>query len=177
MEPFKTFTALAALMNRVNVDTDQIIPKQFLISVERGNMGKNAFYDWRYLDGDDYRPNPEFELNLPRYQGAQPGVMSARRRGMLQTHARPFEVAYESPQGTLRQIAGETGGSFWQTQDVGEGLTRAMAIEQGRYLLGAPARWQSPITMGAVLLQGRQLERFAAGEPGSRDRIFPGTSR
>ncbi len=71
MEPFETFTALAALMNRVNVDTDQVIPKQFLISVERGNMGKNLFYDWRYLDGGDYRPNPEFELNLPRYQGAQ----------------------------------------------------------------------------------------------------------
>ena len=71
MEPFKTFTALAALMNRVNVDTDQVIPKQFLISVERGSMGKNVFYDWRYLDGDDYRPNPEFELNLPRFQGAQ----------------------------------------------------------------------------------------------------------
>ncbi len=71
MEPFKTFTALAALLNRVNVDTDQVIPKQFLVGVNREGMGKNAFYDWRYLDGDEYKPNPEFELNLPRYQGAQ----------------------------------------------------------------------------------------------------------
>ena len=71
MEPFKNFTGAAALLNRVNVDTDTIIPKQFLRSVERGNSGKNAFYDWRYLDGDNYQPNPEFELNLPRYQGAQ----------------------------------------------------------------------------------------------------------
>ncbi|MCZ6557473.1 MAG: 3-isopropylmalate dehydratase small subunit [SAR324 cluster bacterium] len=71
MEPFKTFTALAALMNRVNVDTDTIIPKQFLVGVDREGMGRNAFYDWRYLDGDQYKPNPEFELNLPRYEGAR----------------------------------------------------------------------------------------------------------
>ncbi|MCZ6473382.1 MAG: 3-isopropylmalate dehydratase small subunit, partial [SAR324 cluster bacterium] len=62
MEPFKTFTALAALMNRVNVDTDAIIPKQFLVAMESTGNGKNAFYDWRYLDGDQYKPNPEFEL-------------------------------------------------------------------------------------------------------------------
>ena len=71
MEPFKTFTALAALLNRVNVDTDQVIPKQFLVGVNRDGLGRNAFYDWRYLDGGEYKPNPEFELNLPRYQGAQ----------------------------------------------------------------------------------------------------------
>jgi 3-isopropylmalate/(R)-2-methylmalate dehydratase small subunit len=71
MEPFKSFTAKAALLNRVNVDTDAVIPKQFLRSVGRGNLGKNAFYDWRYLDGDNYEPNPEFELNLPRHQDAQ----------------------------------------------------------------------------------------------------------
>ena len=71
MEPFKSFTAVAALLNRVNVDTDTIIPKQFLRNVERGNLGGNAFYDWRYLDGDNYQPNPEFELNLPRFQGAR----------------------------------------------------------------------------------------------------------
>lgn len=71
MEPFKNFKARAALLNRVNVDTDAVIPKQFLRAVGRGNLSKNLFYDWRYLDGDDYQPNPEFELNLPRYLGAQ----------------------------------------------------------------------------------------------------------
>ena len=71
MEKFKNFTAKAALLNRVNVDTDAVIPKQFLRSVGRGNLGKNLFYDWRYLDGNNYEPNPEFELNLPRHQGAR----------------------------------------------------------------------------------------------------------
>ncbi len=70
MEPFKTFTGLTALMDRVNVDTDAVIPKQFLIGVGRDGLGKFAFFDWRYLASDLSRPNPEFELNLPRYQGA-----------------------------------------------------------------------------------------------------------
>ncbi len=71
MEPLTTFTGLTALMDRVNVDTDQIIPKQFLRGVSKEGLGKGAFYDWRYLVGDEYKPNPEFELNLPRYEGAQ----------------------------------------------------------------------------------------------------------
>jgi VWFA-related protein len=117
-----------------------------------------------------------------------PGVMSARRRGMLQTHARPFEVAYESPQGTLRQIAGETGGSFWQTQDVGEGLTRAMAIEQGRYHLGvsldaaAMTRKKLPKVLvssnrpGVRILVGRGIRARPAPTDTIGGRITPGDS-
>jgi 3-isopropylmalate/(R)-2-methylmalate dehydratase small subunit len=70
MEPLTTFTGLAALMDRVNVDTDAIIPKQFLKGVGRDGLGPSAFFDWRYLEADETRPNPEFELNLPRYRGA-----------------------------------------------------------------------------------------------------------
>ena len=70
METLTTFTGLAALMDRINVDTDQVIPKQFLVGVNRDGLGKFAFFDWRYLEADENRPNPEFELNLPRYQGA-----------------------------------------------------------------------------------------------------------
>jgi 3-isopropylmalate/(R)-2-methylmalate dehydratase small subunit len=69
MEPFRTLTALAAPLDRTNVDTDQIIPKQFLKRIERTGYGDFLFFDWRRTAAGD--PNPEFELNNPRYRGAQ----------------------------------------------------------------------------------------------------------
>jgi len=69
MEPFRTLTALAAPLDRTNVDTDQIIPKQFLKRIERTGYGEFLFFDWRRTPSGD--PNPEFELNDPRYKGAQ----------------------------------------------------------------------------------------------------------
>jgi len=69
MEPFRTLTALAAPLDRTNVDTDQIIPKQFLKRIERTGYGEFLFFDWRRTASGD--PNPEFELNAPRYKGAQ----------------------------------------------------------------------------------------------------------
>ncbi|MCF8564950.1 3-isopropylmalate dehydratase small subunit [Alicyclobacillus tolerans] len=68
MEPLIQHKGLVAALDRVNVDTDQIIPKQFLKRVERSGFGQFLFNDWRYLS--DGSPNPEFELNQPRYQGA-----------------------------------------------------------------------------------------------------------
>jgi 3-isopropylmalate/(R)-2-methylmalate dehydratase small subunit len=68
MTPFTTHTGIVAAIARVNVDTDQIIPKQFLKRVERTGFGPALFYDWRYLT--DGSPNPKFELNLPRANGA-----------------------------------------------------------------------------------------------------------
>ncbi|MBF0627666.1 MAG: 3-isopropylmalate dehydratase small subunit [Magnetococcales bacterium] len=77
MEPFKSVTALVAPLDRANVDTDAIIPKQFLKSIRRTGFGPNLFDEWRYLDrGEpgqpcDHRPrNPDFVLNQSRYQGA-----------------------------------------------------------------------------------------------------------
>ena len=67
MEPFSTHTGIVATLNRSNVDTDQIIPKQFLKSIKRTGYGPNAFFDWRYTD--DGRPNADFELNDPRFAG------------------------------------------------------------------------------------------------------------
>ncbi|OLO40501.1 3-isopropylmalate dehydratase small subunit [Alkalihalophilus pseudofirmus] len=68
MEPIVVHTGKAAGMNRVNVDTDQIIPKQFLKRIERTGFGKFLFFDWRYnADGTD---NPNFELNQPHNQGS-----------------------------------------------------------------------------------------------------------
>ena len=68
MKPFIKHTGLVATLDRVNVDTDQIIPKQFLKRIERTGFGECLFYDWRFLD--DGTPNPDFELNHPRFKGA-----------------------------------------------------------------------------------------------------------
>ncbi|PQV64703.1 3-isopropylmalate dehydratase, small subunit [Abditibacterium utsteinense] len=69
MQPFTTLTGIAAPLDRANVDTDQIIPKQFLKRIERTGFGQFLFYDWRY-EADGQTPNPEFELNNPQLRGA-----------------------------------------------------------------------------------------------------------
>lgn len=69
MQPFRKVTGVVAPLNRVNVDTDQIIPKQFLKRIERTGFGQFLFYDWRYLP-DGKTPDPNFVLNAPAYQGA-----------------------------------------------------------------------------------------------------------
>lgn len=63
-------TGTAAPLNQANVDTDQIIPKQFLTAVTRTGFGKHLFHDWRYLDQHEQVPNPEFVLNKPEHKGA-----------------------------------------------------------------------------------------------------------
>src|ERR1044072_5855591 len=68
MKAFTKHRGLVAPLDRANVDTDQIIPKQFLKRIERTGFGEFLFYDWRYLP--DGQPNPSFVLNEPRYQGA-----------------------------------------------------------------------------------------------------------
>ena len=69
MEPFKRVNGIVAPLDRVNVDTDQIIPKQFLKLVQRTGFGQYLFYDWRFYP--DGKPRPDFVLNEPRYQGAK----------------------------------------------------------------------------------------------------------
>ena len=95
MEKFETLTGIVMPLDRPNVDTDAIIPKQFLKSIKRSGFGPNLFDDWRYLDqgepgmDNSIRPvNPDFVLNQPRYQGAQ--VLVARENfgcGSSREHA------------------------------------------------------------------------------------------
>ena len=95
MKPFTVHKGLVAPMDRANVDTDAIIPKQFLKSIQRSGFGPNLFDEWRYLDpgepGKDpasRKPNPDFVLNQPRYQGAS--VLLARENfgcGSSREHA------------------------------------------------------------------------------------------
>lgn len=68
MNPFTTHTGIVATLDRVNVDTDQIIPKQFLKRISRSGFEDALFFDWRFRP--DGSPNPEFELNQPRFAGA-----------------------------------------------------------------------------------------------------------
>lgn len=86
MEPFTSHTGLVACMDRAAVDTDQIIPKQFLKRIERTGFGQFLFFDWRFNeDGSD---NPDFELNKPEAAGAT--VLLARRNfgcGSSREHA------------------------------------------------------------------------------------------
>ncbi len=67
MTPFTTHRGIVATLNRANVDTDAIIPKQFLKSIKRTGYGPSAFFDWRYTADD--QPDPGFELNQPRFAG------------------------------------------------------------------------------------------------------------
>lgn len=86
MEAFKTFRGLIAPLDRANVDTDAIIPKQFLKSIARTGFGESLFFDWRCLP--DGKPNPEFILNQPRFRGAD--ILVARNNfgcGSSREHA------------------------------------------------------------------------------------------
>ena len=86
MRPFTTHSGLVVPMDRSNVDTDQIIPKQFLKRVERTGFGQFLFFDWRYLD--DGASNPEFILNQPAFAGAS--ILLGRRNfgcGSSREHA------------------------------------------------------------------------------------------
>jgi 3-isopropylmalate/(R)-2-methylmalate dehydratase small subunit len=86
MEPFRKHRGVVATLDRVNVDTDQIVPKQFLKRIERTGFGQFLFYDWRYRP--DGSLNPDFEVNLPRYRGAS--ILLARNNfgcGSSREHA------------------------------------------------------------------------------------------
>ena len=95
MEKFTVHTGLVVPLDRANVDTDAIIPKQFLKSIKKSGFGPNLFDEWRYLDHGEpgqepasRRPNPDFVLNQPRYRGAS--ILIARRNfgcGSSREHA------------------------------------------------------------------------------------------
>jgi 3-isopropylmalate/(R)-2-methylmalate dehydratase small subunit len=91
MQPFSSHTGLVLPLDRVNVDTDQMVPKVYLKIQDKKGLGRILFSDWRYLPGE--KPNPEFVMNWPRYRGAS--VMLARANfgcGSSREHA-PWAVA------------------------------------------------------------------------------------
>lgn len=70
MEPFRAHTGIVAPLDRANIDTDAIIPKQFLRKIDRKGFGKHLFHEWRYLDYEGTKENPDFVLNKPGYRQA-----------------------------------------------------------------------------------------------------------
>lgn len=93
MSGFKQHTGLVVPLDTANIDTDAIIPKQFLQKVNRTGFGKHLFHDWRFLDDAGEQANPEFVMNAPRYQGAS--ILLARENfgcGSSREHA-PWALA------------------------------------------------------------------------------------
>ncbi|EKO3483308.1 3-isopropylmalate dehydratase small subunit [Vibrio fluvialis] len=93
MAGFQQHTGLVVPLDAANVDTDAIIPKQFLQKVNRIGFGKHLFHDWRFLDDAGQQPNPDFVMNKPRYQGAS--ILLARENfgcGSSREHA-PWALA------------------------------------------------------------------------------------
>lgn len=93
MTGFHQHTGLVVPLDASNVDTDAIIPKQFLQKVTRVGFGKHLFHEWRFLDEAGQKPNPEFVLNYPQYQGAT--ILLARENfgcGSSREHA-PWALA------------------------------------------------------------------------------------
>lgn len=93
MSGFKQHTGLVVPLDTANIDTDAIIPKQFLQKVNRIGFGKHLFHDWRFLDDAGLQSNPEFVMNEPRYQGAS--ILLARENfgcGSSREHA-PWALA------------------------------------------------------------------------------------
>ncbi|EGR4156207.1 3-isopropylmalate dehydratase small subunit [Vibrio cholerae] len=93
MSGFQQHTGLVVPLDAANVDTDAIIPKQFLQKVNRTGFGKHLFHDWRFLDDAGEKANPEFMMNQPRYQGAS--ILLARENfgcGSSREHA-PWALA------------------------------------------------------------------------------------
>ena len=97
MQAFSTLTANVAVLDRSNVDTDQVIPKQFLKRIERTGYGEFLFFDWGRLE--DGSADPDFELNLPQYQGAgilvtgpNFGCGSSREHAVWAIHQHGFQA-------------------------------------------------------------------------------------
>ncbi len=127
MDPFTTHTGFVAAMDRSDVDTDQIIPKQFLKRIERSGFGEFAFFDWRYLN--DGRPNPEFELNHPDNSNAS--ILLVRRNfgsGSSREHA-----VWALAEFGFRAIVGESFGDIFFNNCLKNGvlpITLSTAIVQ-----------------------------------------------
>ncbi|VTN13996.1 3-isopropylmalate dehydratase small subunit 1 [Raoultella terrigena] len=92
-EKFTQHTGLVVPLDAANVDTDAIIPKQFLQKVTRTGFGAHLFNDWRFLDDQGQQPNPEFILNFPEYKGAS--ILLARGELWLRLIARTRALGFD----------------------------------------------------------------------------------
>ena len=118
MQKFTVHTGVAVPLDSANIDTDQIIPKQFLLAVDRNGFGKHLFHDWRYLDDAETKDNPEFNLNKPEYKGAT--ILVARDNfgnGSSREHAPWALMGYG-----FRAIIAPTFADIFYNNSLGNGL-------------------------------------------------------
>jgi 3-isopropylmalate/(R)-2-methylmalate dehydratase small subunit len=165
MQAFTLHDGLVVPMDRANVDTDQIIPKQFLKSIRRTGFGVNLFDEWRYLDlgapGQDpaqRKPNPDFILNQPRYAGAS--VMLTRRNfgcGSSREHA-PWALAEYG----LRALIGPSFADIFQNNCYKNGVLPVVLTEAQVERLFAAALAQPGYRL--VVDLPAQVVRTPAGE-------------
>ena len=163
MEPFKTLTSLAAPLDRTNVDTDQIIPKQFLKRIERTGYGDFLFFDWRQTAAGE--PIADFVLNDPRYKGAQ--IMVAGKNfgcGSSREHA-PWAILDYGFRGFQPKCADARAESI-----ISQGMSKGRGRVSGSTECG-PNRWQHQSVSSAreMLLAAPPptLNRRGPGLPGS----------
>lgn len=118
MRKFTVYTGVAAPIDASNVDTDQIIPKQFLLGVDRKGLGKHLFHGLRYLDDAEAMENPDFVLNKPAFRGA--GILVARSNfgnGSSREHAPWALLDYG-----VRAIIAESFADIFSNNALGNGL-------------------------------------------------------
>jgi 3-isopropylmalate/(R)-2-methylmalate dehydratase small subunit len=159
MQPFRIHTGLVAVLDRPNVDTDQIIPKQFLKRVERTGFGEFLFYDWRF--SADGKPDSSFPLNEPRYSGAS--ILIAGKNfgcGSSREHA-PWALADFG----FRAIIAVSFADIFRNNCMKNGLLPVVLsdAEIGRLMLRARAREGYEITVDLEARQVRDAAGFSAG--------------
>jgi 3-isopropylmalate/(R)-2-methylmalate dehydratase small subunit len=160
MQPFITHTGSVVALPRANVDTDQIIPKQFLRSIERTGFGAFLFYDWRYdADGNT---RPEFELNQPNARGATVLLTGANFGcGSSREHA-----AWALADFGFRCVIAEFFGDIFQSNCCQNGILPvslpAAAVRELFRRCGSAAHYQVTIDLGSQLVDDGQgfTERF-----------------
>ncbi|MCW3172707.1 3-isopropylmalate dehydratase small subunit [Shewanella subflava] len=151
MQAFTAHTGLAVTIDSANIDTDQIIPKQFLSKVTRDGFGVHLFHDWRYLDDAGDQPNPEFVLNQPRYKGAS--ILLAQENfgcGSSREHA-PWALADFG----LRVIIAPTFADIFYGNSINNGLLPVkLSAEQVQQLMDeVAAKEGAEITVDLQALQ------------------------
>jgi 3-isopropylmalate/(R)-2-methylmalate dehydratase small subunit len=173
MEPFSRHTGVAVVLDRTNVDTDQIVPKRFLKSIERTGFADALFADWRF-DAEG-RPRPDFPLNLPRYRGASVLVAGANfGSGSSREHA-PWALHDYG----IRAIIAPSFADIFRGNCVQNGLVPAVVDEGATRALMAAIERREGATVTVDLVERRILgpdgfeAAFAIDEP-SRQRLLAG---
>ncbi len=173
MQPFRVHRGRAVPLLRQDIDTDQIIPKQFLKSIERTGFGEHLFHDWRFQP--DGTPNPTFVLNDPRYAGASILIVGANFGcGSSREHA-----AWALEQSGFRVLIAPSFADIFRSNAVTNGVLPLALNEDDVALLGARAAEKADYHV-AIDLDGQRVSddegfdrRFAIDEA-SRQRLLKG---